>query len=95
MHTFVGRTIGGFLASKSTLSNADKKLLKAFGARIRQIREKKNQTVYDVTGDDMPVKSRQHWRGIENGQKNINITTVFKVAKSLGISADDLLKNLI
>ena len=81
-------------SNKSILSNADKKLLKTFGSRVRQFREKKNQTVYDLTGDDMPIKSRQHWQSIENGQKNINITTVFKVAKSLGVSAEDLIKNL-
>lgn len=85
--------LGDYL-SKSILSNADKKLLKAFGSRVRQIREKKNQTVYDLTGDDMPIKSRQHWQQIENGQKNINITTVFKIAKSLGVQAEDLLKSL-
>ncbi len=82
------------LAAKSILSNTDKKLLKIFGSRIRHIREKKNLTVYDVTGDDMPVKSRQHWQSIENGNKNINITTVFKVAKSLEVHPEDLLKNL-
>ena len=82
------------MASKSILSNADKKLLKLFGSRIRQIREKKNLTVYDITGDDMPVKSRQHWQSIENGNKNINVTTVFKIAKSLDVYVEDLLKNL-
>ena len=87
--------IGGLLAAhKSILSNSDKKLLKAFGSRVRQIREKKNQSVYDITGDDMPIKSRQHWQSIENGQKNINVTTVFKVAKSLGVHPEELIKGI-
>ncbi len=73
---------------------ADKKILKAVGSKIRQIREKKNQSVYDITGDDLLIKSRQHWQSIENGQKNINVTTIFKIAKTLGVKAEDLIKDL-
>jgi hypothetical protein len=45
------------LANKksNTLSIADKKILKAVGSKIRQIREKKNQSVYDITGDDLLI----------------------------------------
>jgi len=73
---------------------ADKKILKGVGSKIRQIREKKNQSVYDITGDDLLIKSRQHWQSIENGQKNINVTTIFKIAKTLGVKAEDLIKDL-
>jgi transcriptional regulator with XRE-family HTH domain len=73
---------------------ADKKILKAVGSKIRLIREKKNQSVYDITGDDLLIKSRQHWQSIENGQKNINVTTIFKIAKTLGVKAEDLIKDL-
>ncbi len=95
-HTFVGIEVGGLLANKksNTLSIADKKILKAVGSKIRQIREKKNQSVYDITGDDLLIKSRQHWQSIENGQKNINVTTIFKIAKTLGVKAEDLIKDL-
>jgi transcriptional regulator with XRE-family HTH domain len=75
----------------NTLSNSDKKILKALGSRIKQIRQKKNQSVYDVTGEDLSIKSRQHWQSIENGQKNINVTTVFKIAKTLGVKPEDLI----
>ena len=78
----------------NTLSFADKKILKSLGSRIRNIRDKKDQSVYDVTGEDMPIKSRQHWQSIENGQKNVNITTIFKIAKTLDIDPEDLIKNL-
>ena len=64
------------------------------GSKIRQIRELKNQTVYDVTGDDLLIKSRQHWQSIENGKKNINVTTVFKIAKTLGVKPEDLIKDI-
>lgn len=88
-------SFGGLLAKKSnSLSNSDKKILKALGSRIRNLREKKDQSVYDITGEDMPIKSRQHWQSIEHGQKNINITTVFKVAKTLGVNPEDLIKGL-
>lgn len=40
----------------------------------------------------MPIKSRQHWQRIENGQKNVNVTTVIKIAKSLKVTAEDLFK---
>ena len=79
---------------RSTLPKRDLKLLKEFGSRVRQVREKKNLSVYDITGDDLPIKSRQHWQRIENGQKNINLTTVFKVAKSLDVKIEDLVGNL-
>jgi len=68
--------------------------LKAFGARLQEIREKKALTVYDLTGDDMPIRSRQHWQRIEAGQKNINLTTVFKIAQTLGLRAEELFRGL-
>lgn len=76
------------------ISQADKKILRAFGERVRDLRERKKLTVYDVTGDDMPIKSRQHWQRIEAGQKNVNLTTVFKVARSLEIGADVLMRGV-
>ena len=77
-----------------TLTPMDKKNLKKFGDRIRQIREKKQLSVYDITGEDMPVKFRQHWQLIENGQKNINLTTLYKIAKTLGVQVKDLFHEL-
>lgn|GEM_PF-1327071 len=76
------------------LSQADKKVSKAFGNRVREIREKKGSSVYDLTGEDMPIKDRQHWQRIENGKKNINLTTVFKLAKALGVDAEELFKGV-
>lgn len=78
----------------SLISQADKRILKQMGNRVREFREKKSLSVYDLTGDDMPIKSRQHWQAIENGQKNVNITTAFKVARSLEVELDELLKGI-
>lgn len=92
------RMVGGVrLALKrgtALISAADKKILRIFGERVREIRERKKLSVYDVTGDDMPIKSRQHWQKIEAGQKNINLTTVVKVARSLEVRTDELVKGL-
>ena len=76
------------------ISKADEKLLKKLGVNIRKARESKGLTVYDVTGEDMEIKSRQHWQKIENGQKNINFSTLMKIARTLELGADKLLRNI-
>lgn len=78
-------------SKSSLLTKDDKSLLKEFGDNLRKVREGKNLTVYDVTGEDMPIKSRQHWQRIENGQKNISLTTIYKLAEALKINAKELL----
>lgn len=82
------------LKKSASLSKAERETLKKFGERVRAIREEKRLSVYDVTGEDMLVKTRQHWQRIENGQKNINLTTVVKVAKSLEVTPEALVKGL-
>jgi transcriptional regulator with XRE-family HTH domain len=84
------------VASKKTslASRSEKKMLKEFGKKVKALRLKKKLTVYDLTGDDMPIKTRQHWQLIERGQKNINITTLFRVSNTLGIAATELIKGL-
>ena len=76
------------------ISAKDEKLLKKLGTNIKKTRENKGLTVYDVTGDDMEIKSRQHWQKIENGQKNINFSTLMKIARTLEVNADKLLKGI-
>ena len=78
----------------SLLSNADKKTLKALGARIREVREKRQLTVYDVTGEDLMIKSRQHWQKIEAGQLSLTFVTFYKIAHSLDVTPAELLKDL-
>lgn len=80
------------MARQHALTTAEKKLLKVFGNRVRQIREQQERSVYDITGDDMPIKTRQHWQMIENGKKNIQLTTIMKIADSLEIEPADLFK---
>jgi len=75
-------------------SSADKKLLKALGERVRELREKKKLTVYEVTGEDLLIKSRQHWQKIEAGQLGLTFVTFYKVAQSLDVPPNELLKGL-
>lgn len=70
----------------------DKKVLKQLGERIKEIREKKMLTVYDVTGEDLPIRSRQHWQKIEAGQLSLTFVTFVKIAKSLKVQPKELLK---
>jgi len=83
------------MATKSSkLSGLEKKLLLRLGKNIRDTRMTKKLTVYDLTGEDMPIKSRQHWQRIENGEKNINLTTLFKIAKTLKVRAVELIEGI-
>lgn len=75
-------------------SSLDKACLKAFGRKLGEVRQRKKLSVYDLTGEDMPIKSRQHWQDIENGKKNINLTTLLKIARSLEVGADELVAKL-
>lgn len=80
------------MAELESLSASEKKLLKLFGGKVRSIRERKKQSVYDLTGDDMPIKNRQHWQMIESGKKNVQLITVFKIAESLEVDPAELFK---
>lgn len=84
----------GLIKGTALLSSADKKVLKALGEKIREIREKKKLTVYDVTGEDLLIKSRQHWQKIEAGQLSLTFITFYKIAQSLEIQPTELLKGL-
>ena len=74
------------------LSITDKKVLKTIGTRVKHLREQRKLSVFDITGDDMPIRSRQHWQRIEAGQKNFNVITLFKLAKTLDVKPEELLR---
>nr|BFD64538.1 hypothetical protein BdHM001_32190 [Bdellovibrio sp. HM001] len=84
----------GLKKGTTLVSTQDKKLLKALGTRIREIRDKKKLSVYDVTGEDLPIKSRQHWQRIEAGQLSLTFITLSKIAQSLDVPLSDIVKNL-
>lgn len=78
----------------SLITAADKKLLVKLGRKIKNVREAKGFTVYDVTGEDMPIRSRQHWQKIEAGQLSLTFVTFLKIAKTLNQSPASILENL-
>lgn len=82
----------GLKKGAALLSSNDKKHLKALGGKIREIREKKKLTVYDVTGEDMLIKSRQHWQKIEAGNLSLTFVTFLKIAQSLEVQPNEILK---
>lgn len=84
----------GVKKGSTLISDKDRKLLKQFGLIVRQKREKMGLTLYDVTGEDMGVRSRQHWQKIESGKKNINLTTFFKVCRTLEVHPSGFLRKL-
>ena len=83
----------GIKRGATLISSQDRKLLKKFGLLVREKREKMGWTLFDVTGDDLGIKSCGHWQFIESGKKNINLTTFFKVCRTLEIHPSILLKN--
>ncbi|OFZ30096.1 MAG: hypothetical protein A2622_09595 [Bdellovibrionales bacterium RIFCSPHIGHO2_01_FULL_40_29] len=84
----------GLKKGTTLVSAQDRKLLKALGNRIREIRNKKKLSVYDVTGEDLPIRSRQHWQKIEAGQLSLTFITLYKIAQSLDVPVNDLVKSI-
>ena len=67
----------------------NEKALHSFGQRLTQLREERNISIPDLaarTGLDA-----RHIGRIEAGEINILVSTVFKLAKGLGISPGELL----
>jgi transcriptional regulator with XRE-family HTH domain len=67
----------------------NEKALHSFGRRLTQLREERNISIFDLavrTGLDA-----RHIGRIEAGEINILVSTVFKLAKGLGISPGELL----
>ena len=67
----------------------NEKALHSFGQRLTQLREKRNISIPELatrTGLDA-----RHIGRIEAGEINILVSTVFKLAKGLGVSPGELL----
>jgi transcriptional regulator with XRE-family HTH domain len=61
---------------------------KAFGRRIRQLRERKNWTQEDLAG-----KCGRHWTyigGIERGERNPTLRVIVDLARGLGVRPKEL-----
>lgn len=64
-------------------------LQRKFGEKLRALREGKNLSLRGMAAncdlDDSQISK------IENGKKNIQLSTIFELAKGLGVSPKDLL----
>ena len=62
------------------------------GARIREVREKAGLSQKDMAySADL---DRSYVAGVENGQRNISIVNLEKIANSLGVSLSELFKDI-
>jgi len=68
--------------------DAERRIKKRFGERVRQLRKQKGLSQEDLAfACDL---DRTYIGGVERGERNISLINIFKIAKALGISAKDL-----
>lgn len=75
------------------ISGAERKKLKKLGLAIRTQRNKKGWRLEDVEARGYKG-TWQHWREVESGLKNINLTTLLRIAHVLKVKPSDLLVGL-
>lgn len=66
------------------------KLAKAFGAALREYREKRDMSLLDLSLES-DVHRAYIWE-LEHGRKNVSLETAFKLAKALDVPASELVK---
>lgn len=67
----------------------NEKALHSFGQRLTRLREERNLSITDLAA--RCGLDARHIGRIEAGEVNILVSTVFRLAKGLGISPGDLL----
>ena len=75
------------------ITAAERKKLRQLGATIRIHRNERGWTLEDVETQGYKG-SWQHWREVESGLKNINLTTLLRIAKVLNVKPAELLVDL-
>lgn len=74
------------------LSKEEKQLLKKLGLKIRYLREKNGWTLEET--EEQGWRSWKHLQRIEAGTKNINFTTLVRLAKLFNIKLKMLIEDL-
>jgi len=67
-------------------------LLRALGARVRQLREGRGWTQESLA--DRAGLDRSYIAGIEAGLRNPSIKALARIAKGLGVSVSDVVTNI-
>lgn len=69
-----------------------KKTLKAFGLRIRHLRESRDWTLEHC--EEMGYASWRHLQLIESGKKDISFTTLINLANLFGMHPSEILEGV-
>jgi transcriptional regulator with XRE-family HTH domain len=67
-------------------------ILQSFGLRIKTLRQK--QTISQEKLAEMADLHRTYINLVESGKRNISLRNINKLSKALGVSLEDLFKNL-
>jgi len=78
--------------SKKTYMERNDQLLRLFGRRLAELRERQQLSVRDLAKRS-GIEARQITR-IESGKVNILFTTILALARGLGITPEELLDSL-
>lgn len=65
-----------------------KDIKKALGLRVRELRTKQ-----EISQEELADRAGLHWTyvgGVERGEKNVTLETMFKLSQGLGIDVTDL-----
>jgi len=67
-------------------------ILQSFGLRIKTLRQKQNISQEKLA--EMAELHRTYINLVESGKRNISLKNINKLSKALGLSLEDLFKNL-
>lgn len=74
------------------LTNADKALLRTFGAAVRQRRQASGLSQEDLA--ERADLHRTYVGGLERGERNVGLLNVARLAKALGVTVAELVEDL-
>ena len=77
--------------NRKELEEECKDFIKNFGQRIKQLRLERGWTLEDTEANG--YTSWRHWGEVETKQKNVNLSTVYRMAQVLNIKPHELLKD--
>ena len=65
---------------------------RAFGAAVRAFRESAGRSQEDIA--DLSDLHRTYIGGVERGERNVSLQNIFKIARSLGITTEELMRQV-
>jgi transcriptional regulator with XRE-family HTH domain len=81
------------MTTTTTLSNTDQRALLMLGQRVRQLRQQHGMSI-DRLADASNV-TRHELAALESGQEDADYETLIAVARGLGVSAPELVCDLV